>query len=101
MVPTCSGSFPSAPSNVSADDVCLRWFQMASFMPAMASYRDCLMPYDLVPTYTEWIRRALDHRMRLMPFFRTALFESTQNGSPMIRQQEKYCINYEYLVNNY
>ena len=87
---TACGTPASIPLNATIDDdLCLRWYQMAAFMPAMSSFHGSedptKMPYDLPGTYLDWVRRAIDKRYRLMPYFRTVMMEALVNGWPFVR----------------
>ena len=88
---TACGTRSVAMLNTSAvvDELCLRWYQVAAYMPALNSYygteQVTRMPYTLTGAYKDWIRRALDHRLRLLPHFYTLLHEASLTGLPVIR----------------
>ena len=71
------------------DELCLRWYMVASAMPAMHSLygteENTRMPYDLAGAYRDWIKRALEHRYRLVPYTHTVMYESAAEGSPAVR----------------
>lgn len=74
---------------VADGELCLRWFQLAAFMPAMNSYYGMeklrFMPYDLTGTYRDWVRRAIGRRYRLMPYLHTLMYEASATGVPSVR----------------
>jgi len=69
--------------------LCLRWTQLAAFMPGMRSwYKDndfTRMPYQLAKQYQEYITWALDRRYQLLPYMRTLQLAWTTSGIPMVK----------------
>ena len=69
--------------------LCLRWTQLAAFMPGMRSwYKDndfTRMPYQLAKQYQEYITWALDRRYQLLPYMRTLQLAWTTSGTYVYR----------------
>jgi alpha-glucosidase len=67
----------------------LRWFQMATFMPFYRSHCSNNVEYRAPWTYGEpylsILRDFLKLRYRLMPYFYTLAWQSTQKGYPLVR----------------
>jgi len=65
LILLCNSYVPLDASLVT-DDLCLRWFMLASAMPAMHSFyateESIRMPYTLPGAYTNWIRRAIEYK---------------------------------------
>ena len=72
----------------SMDELCLRWYQLAAFMPALHSMHDALGSNATLPhgfskyTYTSWVRRALQRRAKLAPYMYTQMYLATLKGTP-------------------
>ena len=43
------------------------------------------MPYSLSGAYRDWIKRSIERRYRLMPYYHTLFYESAATGLPVIR----------------
>jgi len=69
--------------------LCLRWFQLGSFMSSMRSwYSDTdnvRMPYKLPKTYQHYITWALEKRYKMLPYLRTLQIDWTKTGLPLVR----------------
>ena len=69
--------------------LCLRWAQLAAFMPSMRSwYRgddNSRMPYRLARQYQEYITWALDTRYSLLPYLRSLQLSWAASGLPLVR----------------
>jgi alpha-glucosidase (family GH31 glycosyl hydrolase) len=78
----------------SMDELCLRWYQLEAFMPAVHAIHETAgnssMPYRFSKkTYTNWVKRALQRRIKLAPYIYSQMYLSYQDGehsgSPLIR----------------
>lgn len=69
--------------------LCLRWFQLASFMPGIHSwYQDhdnARTATNLPKTYGRYVRWALELRYRLLPYFYTLDREWYNKSRPLVR----------------
>ena len=69
--------------------LCLRWTQLAAFMPSMRSwYQDednSRMPYQLAKQYQEYITWSLDTRYSLLPYLRSLQLSWASSGLPIVR----------------
>ena len=69
--------------------LCLRWTQLAAFMPSMRSwYKDddnSRMPYELAKQYQEYITWSLDTRYSLLPYLRSLQLSWAASGLPIVR----------------
>jgi alpha-glucosidase len=73
-------------AGVSADDVYARWFEAGMFNPFAWAHgegdHDC---YIRPPEIIGICRSALERRYQLLPYIYSINFESSQNGTPMLR----------------
>jgi len=85
-MPACG----TRPANVTnCDLMCLRWTQLASFMPGIHSWymddhRD-RVPYMLPKSYQRYVRWALEMRYKLLPYFKTLDREWYSSFVPLVR----------------
>ncbi|XP_059079959.1 lysosomal alpha-glucosidase-like isoform X1 [Tigriopus californicus] len=85
------GVLGAVPLNTSMilDQICLRWYQMASLMPAMYSFygneKMNRLPYKFIGSYRDWIQHSIEQRYKLMPYFHTLAHEGATAGAPIVR----------------
>ena len=93
----------------SMDELCLRWYQLAAFMPAVHAIRgnagNSSMPYGFTKkTFTNWVKRALQRRIKLSPYIYSQMFLSNQDnensGFPLVRPLF-YEFPQDFNLNNY
>merc|ERR1719450_364519 len=71
--------------------LCLRWFQLAAYMPSLRSWYKSTddkgrMPYQLKEkTYRNYITWALEKRYKMLPYLRTLQKEWSMTSIPMVR----------------
>ncbi|TPX67212.1 hypothetical protein SpCBS45565_g03933 [Spizellomyces sp. 'palustris'] len=70
-------------------DLLLRWYQVAAFQPFFRAHAHIdtkrREPWLFGEPYTSLIREAIRQRYRIMPYLYTLFWQSTQNGSPIMR----------------
>jgi alpha-glucosidase len=79
------GGFTGAPS----PELFVRWFQIASFLPFFrthcAFYLPGREPWEFGEQVLEILRSHLEQRYRLLPYWYTLAWESSQTGHPLVR----------------
>jgi alpha-glucosidase len=79
------GGFSGDPSS----ELYLRWFQMAAFTPFFRTHSDHVTPrrepWAFDDSTLQIVRATLQLRYRLLPYFYTLAWESTQSGLPLMR----------------
>jgi len=77
---------------VDLQQLCLRWFQLAAFMPSMRSWystsdedADQRMPHKLAKTYQQYLTWALRKRYQMLPYFYTLQANWAVTGIPLVR----------------
>ena len=87
-IPYCGPDIGGFSGNPTAE-LYVRWFQMAAFMPFFRTHSALITqprePWVFGEPYTSIIRRAIDLRYRLMPYFYTLAWEATEKGFPFVR----------------
>ncbi|NDJ19930.1 TIM-barrel domain-containing protein [Myxacorys almedinensis] len=67
----------------------LRWFQMATFLPFYRTHSSTSVvpraPWSYGEPYLSIMRRFLELRYQLMPYFYTLAWEASQTGAPIVR----------------
>lgn len=75
--------------NLDVDLLCLRWAQLAAFMPSLRSWYsgtdNSRMPYRLALQYQEYQQWALERRYQLLPYLLTLQQDWTTSGLPLVR----------------
>ncbi|MBE9168947.1 glycoside hydrolase family 31 protein [Pleurocapsales cyanobacterium LEGE 06147] len=70
-------------------EIYLRWFQMATFLPFYRTHSSTSVeprtPWSYGEPYLSIMRRFLQLRYQLMPYFYTLAWEATQKGYPPVR----------------
>ena len=93
-MPVCGTHRPDLELITDTDDedlglLCLRWTQVAAFMPSMRSwYQDddnSRMPYSLAKQYQEYITWSMDTRYSLLPYLRSLQLTWASSGLPLVR----------------
>ncbi len=79
------GGFSGDPSS----ELYLRWFQMAAFTPFFRTHSDHATPrrepWSFDNSTLQIVQATLQLRYRLLPYFYTLAWESTQTGLPLMR----------------
>jgi alpha-glucosidase len=79
------GGFTGAPS----PELFVRWFQLASFLPFFrthcAFYLPCREPWEFGEEALNILRAQLEQRYRLLAYWYTLAWESSQTGCPLVR----------------
>ena len=87
-MPVCGTHPPDDDPDLDTDLLCLRWLQLASWMPGMRSWHqdrdNTRMPYTLPRQYQEYSRWALETRYRLLPYLRTLQLHWSDTSRPMV-----------------
>jgi len=80
-----TGGFSSNPS----PELFVRWFQMSCFLPFFRTHSSVVTkprePWVFGESVLSILRETLELRYRLMPYLYSLAWESTQNGSPIVR----------------
>lgn len=85
------GVLGATPLNTSMvlDQICLRWYQMASLMPAMYSFygneQMNRLPYKFIGSYRDWIQHSIEQRYKLLPYLHTLAHLGSTSGTPIVR----------------
>ena len=75
--------------DLDTDLLCLRWGQLAAFMPSLRSWYsgtdNSRMPYRLALQYQEYLQWSLERRYQLLPYMITLQQDWTSSGLPLVR----------------
>lgn len=94
------------------EELCLRWYQLAAYMPALHSFHDSLGHNETLPhgfsqkNYVRWVKRALQRRIRLAPYMYTQMYLSSrsdteESGLPLVRPLFVEFSDDWFLLNNF
>lgn len=94
------------------DELCLRWYQLAAFMPALHSFHESLGHTESLPhgfshsNYMRWVNRTLQRRTRLAPYMYTQMYlsylsDTPESGLPLVRPLFVEFPNDWFLLNNF
>jgi alpha-glucosidase len=67
----------------------VRWFQLASYLPFFRTHSSIGLPkrepWEFGPQILELLRSSLDQRYRLLPYWYTLAWQTSQDGCPIVR----------------